>query len=87
MIDTQQLAETLKPRFGEDLSLALARAPAWGHADACLLVYGQRHEDAAIALIVGLASTGATKFKTDVLTSGGFRGMPAHTYSTISFNP
>lgn len=87
MIDTRQLAETLKPRFGADVAITLARAPAWGNEDACLLVHGARHEETALAVIVGLAAVGATKFKTEVQTGGGFRGMPTYTYSVVSFYP
>ena len=87
MIDTKALAETLKPRFGADVSITLARAPAWGNDDACLLINGTRHEETTLAVIVGLAAVGATKFKTEVLGSYGFRGIPPYTYSLLSFQP
>lgn len=87
MIDTTALADSLKPRFGADVSIALARAPMWGHADACLIVHGANHEETALAVIVGLAAVGATKFKTEVQKSCGFRGIAPYTYSVISFNP
>jgi len=40
---------TARKAFGNDTNIVIARCPAYGSADTCLLVYGANHNQAAIA--------------------------------------
>ncbi len=65
--------------FGANTKFMVARAPAWGHDDCCVLVYGDRHADAAKAFLYATAA----EIKTEI--GGGFRGSPFYTYSVVTF--
>lgn len=39
--------ESARKLFGADTSILVARAPAFGNRDACVIVMGKRHADAA----------------------------------------
>lgn len=64
--------------FGPDFNLAIARCPAWGNEDTCILVYGQHHAAAA----QGFMSMPGAAVKVE--QGGGFLGSPTYTYSVVT---
>jgi hypothetical protein len=86
MIVTQSLLASMAHDFGRDLTITLARAPWWGHADTCLLVNGRRHQEATQALIKRLAKPGATRF-TAQLHEPRAGHMPRYSYTTLTIQP
>lgn len=48
--------------FGADTSILVARAPAFGNDDTCIIVSGKRHAEAAM----GFATIKGAKLKTEI---------------------
>lgn len=66
--------------FGADIEMMVARCPAWGNDDCCVLVHGARHAQAASAF--ALVVKGAA---IEQQTTAAWRGIPEHTYSVVTF--
>ena len=66
--------------YGDDIEMLVARCPAWGNDDCCVLVYGKRHAEAAGAF--ALVVKGA---RIEQQSTAAWRSIPAHTYSAVSF--
>lgn len=67
--------------FGPDHDIMIARTPAWGNSDVCLIVRGKRHEAAARGILLASRNPAATMKEE---TSAGWRGRPAYTYSVVT---
>jgi hypothetical protein len=74
----KKVNESAKKLFGSDISISVARCPAWGDQDTCILVSGKRHIEAAsdFARLRGAMLSTAK--------SDGFMGMPSYTYSKVT---
>lgn len=82
MMDALRKAEqSAKKLFGDDISFTLARSPAWGNEDCCILIYGRNH--AAVACGFTQAIKGDVSITQE--EGGGFRGSPTYTYSCVTF--
>lgn len=80
-MSTCELADAIaagRKVFGPDFNLAIARCPAWGNDDTCILVYGKHHVAAAQGF---MALPDAT---VKVEQGGGFMGSPTYTYSAAT---
>ena len=65
---------------GADINILLARAPALGHTDCCVIIQGEKH--AAVAFDIARFAKGA---KITLQTSPAFMGLPASTHSVVEF--
>jgi L-asparaginase II len=67
--------------FGPDIEMMVARCPAWGNDDCCILVYGAQHALAAhgFARVVKGAQI-------EQQSSPPFMGTPGRTYSAVTFS-
>lgn len=81
MQSVQQTRDAARKVFGDDIEFTLARAPAWGNDDCCILVYGKQHAAAARAFGC-LAGATVTADR-----GGGFMGRPIFSYSIVTFQP
>lgn len=66
--------------FGPDLKMMVARCPAWGGADTCIIINGALHAKAAQGFAQVIPGAKLTPH-----TSGGFLGLPASTYTVVEF--
>lgn len=79
MNTTRELEKTMRARFGADISLTLARCPAFGDKDVCFIVNGANHKPAAAAFTQ--TNTGA---KVATETGVRFKGETEYTYSVVT---
>lgn len=67
--------------LGCKIEMMIARCPAWGSDDCCVIVKGERHAAAAASMVL-VAGPGA---KVELVEQCGFRGAPDYTYSVVTF--
>ena len=79
MNSLRDLEKTMRARFGADISLTLARCPAFGDKDVCFIVNGANHKPAAAAFTH--TKTGAT---VAVETGIRWRESAEYTYSVVT---
>jgi hypothetical protein len=72
--------ESARKLFGNDIHIMVARSPAYGDSDCCIIVNGKNHAAAACGFMQ--VAKGAT-IKTERATS--FRGSNPYTYSVVTF--
>jgi hypothetical protein len=70
------LEESARKNFGGDIRIMLARCPAWGHEDICILISGSKHRAAAAPF----RRLGAQISERE---GAGFGGLPPYTYSAV----
>ena len=66
--------------FGDDIRMSVARCPAYGCDDCCILVYGAMHAAAARAFAVVMPDA-----KISEQQGGGYRGGARYVYSVVEF--
>ena len=55
MMSSVKVAEqAARKLFGEDVSFTVARSPAWGNEDCCVLIYGRSHAAVALTFANGI---------------------------------
>ena len=47
----KKLDGLVKSQFGSDMTVSIARCPAFGHSDVCYIVKGKNHNKAAKSLV------------------------------------
>lgn len=80
MQDIRATEASARKVHGADIGLLLARAPAFGHSDCCLIVRGVKH--AAVAADLARFAKGS---KVSTQKHPAFMGEPGNTYSVVEF--
>lgn len=74
----QQTTASAQTLFGGDICIMVARAPAYGDDDTCILITGKRHAEAAKAFMAIKGAKRTTEAQKDL------RG-DTHTHTTVVF--
>lgn len=81
MDSLRKAEQSAKKLFGADIQFLLARAPAFGSDDCCILVMGKNH----LAAAQGFARVVKGGVKITEERSSGFMSIKPYTYSSVTF--
>ncbi len=71
-----------KSMFGNDISITMARCPAYGNEDVCILISGTKHAEAARPFLASMRGA-----KLSESSSVSFKTGMSYTYSVIEWTP